>query len=121
QDAMATRMDDAGKTNQQLVPDFLKAGGREVFVVVNVGEIPAAPGFAVFPLASGADAEAIKTLIVGHMPKGPDAPTFVVEEVGGMIYAGSDKWLRKGKVHIDAPPPRRELVAAFEGAGDGLA
>lgn len=107
---------------KELLAEFTKAGGLGVFVVINVGDLPADPGFAVIPLANGADAEAIKKVVeerfLSKLPKGPDSPVYVVEKLGNLIFAGSDKSLRRAKMHLEAPVARPELAPAFEAAGD---
>ena len=63
------------------VADFMKAGGRELYFVASLADIPRHPFFTIAPLQSRADARAIAGLICSGTPDGavsatePSAPT----------------------------------------------
>jgi hypothetical protein len=121
-DEQVKTLDQSLQSGKEGLAAITKLGVRGAFVVVNIGELPADPGFVVVQLAADADVDGIKKLIeeriLSKVPKGPDAPTYAIEKLGSVLYAGSDKWLKRVKLHLDSPVPRPDVAAALEAAGD---
>ncbi len=93
---------------EESVELFLKAGGREAFVVLS----PSFSPLLVVPLPPGAD-EATILAILGQ------APFETTEKLAGAIVAGSEPVVKR--LRDDSPKPRAELPEAFGMAGDTTA
>ena len=92
--------------------DFTKAGGKELFIVLSLVDLPIEPPLVVVPLAAGADAEAVRRAI-NRIPVFKQLP---FEKFDQVLVGGSEntrKRLRNAK-----PTQRPELAKAFATAGD---
>lgn len=114
--------------------EFTDAGGREVYMVVSMADLPGPPVFAVIPLRPGADADRIvrflrpgsagddrpaSTQPRQRRPRGPrrwQIPPEVCERIGGVLFAGSKQTLQR--IKAGRPVPRPEVAKAFAAAGD---
>jgi hypothetical protein len=95
-------------TLKEQVANFLKAGGKEAYLVVSAADLPEAP-FLVVPIPSGVDPKAIIECL-------PKSAWDAIEQVGPVVVAGNKSALqrfRQGK-----PAPRPEVAQAFATAGD---
>jgi hypothetical protein len=95
--------------------DFTKAGGKEVYVVVSLADLPIEPPLVIVPLAAGAEAQAVRR-VLGRVKAFEQLhfETFGHALVGGS--ASAQKRLRNAK-----PAERPELAKAFAAAGDTTA
>lgn len=95
---------------RQALDAFRQAGGRDVYLVVSLADVPspAPPWLAIVPLAPDAKPEALSALA---RSLGASA----TERVGQVLLAGSEEALRRQRSL--QPDQRPELVAAFETAG----
>jgi len=94
--------------------DFAKAGGREVYLVFSLADVPDFP-FVVVPLAEGADADKIADLLkIGFGPLGGRPG----EKRGSAVFAGSPA--AGDRLRSLKPAARPELATAFAAAGDGI-
>ena len=113
-EAAKLEADQLAPLKQVLVPwatNFTKAGGKDLFVVVNMADMPGMPVL-VAPLAGDADARALTELLGGMGPMRMAA----VEKMDGAIVAGSKTALARLKT--DKGTPRPELAKGFAAAGD---
>lgn len=95
--------------------DLTKAGGKEMYVVVSLADLPMGPPLVVVPLAAGADAGSVRRVLNRFKDFEPlHFETLDQVLVGGS--AGARKRLRGAK-----PAARAELVKAFTAAGDTTA
>lgn len=95
--------------------DLTKAGGKEMYVVASLADLPIDPPLVVVPLAAGTDAASIRR-VLGRIP-GLNLLSF--EKFDQTLLAGSAaarKRVRSGK-----PAVRPELTKAFAAAGDTTA
>jgi len=112
---------------------FTQAGGRDMYVVVSLTDLPASPMFFVVPLRGQADAKAMIRWLRGEGPttatrpaataararagkRGPlpfGADTFA--EIHGAVFAGSKQAL--DRLRKMKPAPRPEVAKAFAAAG----
>jgi hypothetical protein len=98
---------------------FTKSGGRELYAVISLADLPQEPPFVILPLDANADAKALAELLQarptnGRM-KGP-LEFEVSEKMGQVIFAGSKRTrerLRSLKAAL-----RPELAVAFAAAGN---
>ncbi|HEV3118641.1 MAG TPA: DUF1559 domain-containing protein, partial [Gemmataceae bacterium] len=93
------------------VENFKKAGGKDLFVVFSMADLPAAP-FLVAPLSGDADATALSGLLTNMGL----FPLEAVEKRGQAIVAGSKATLERLKTIT--PKPRPEVARAFAAAGE---
>lgn len=92
-----------------------KAGGKELYVVISLADLPIEPPLVVVPLAAGADAESVRRWLGRVKAFNPlHFEKFDQALVGGS--EGARKRLRDGK-----PAARPELAKAFAAAGDTTA
>jgi hypothetical protein len=95
--------------------DFAKAGGRDLYVVFSLADVPSVP-VVIVPLGDKADAKALGDLL--KTPMGPWGG-WAGEKIGGAVVAGSDE--AKARLRSLKPADRPDLGAAFAAAGDGPA
>ncbi len=108
---------------------FLAAGGRDIYVVVSLADIPPVPFLVVVPLRDGADERAIRALLYSGRADGPTErapepgrrgrPNTEVAVVGNAVVGVSSVIL--DRVRKMTPDPRPELADAFAAAGDTAA
>ena len=92
---------------------FLKAGGKTVWVVFTVENLPDDPVFVVVPLEHGADGQALQKLLSSGRG---DSAQAVAQSKGALITAPDPKSLER--VRTIMPQPRPELAKALAEAGD---
>jgi len=112
---------------------FTQAGGRDMYVVVSLADLPPEPLFVVVPLGPKADAKAIIRWLRGEGPTtatrpAATAPTAragkrgplpfgveVLEEIHGAVVAGRKQTL--DRLRRMKPAPRPEVAKAFAAIG----
>ena len=108
----AKEIEESRRDSRGWLADFSKAGGKELYVVVSLADVPPEPPLVVVPLAAGADAQAVRR-VLGRVK---DFEQFHFEKLGQALIGGSEgarKRLRGAK-----PAARPELASAFAAAGD---
>ncbi len=93
---------------------FMKAGAKEVFVLVGLNDMPGYP-VVVVPLAEGADGAAI-TRMLTQGGLGVPIRWPACETIHGAVVAGTPQAL--ARIKEATPTPRPELAAALEAAKD---
>jgi len=108
--------------------DFLKAGGRDIYMILSLADLPRKPICVVVPLRAGADRRAIRALLYSGKADGPTAETdrrrpgwpgekdHVVRNAVVLCRPSTVERLRAMK-----PAPRPYLVKAFAAAGNTAA
>lgn len=81
---------------------FLKAGGRELYVIVSAADLPEPGPFVLVPLQKGADEKALRAL----------AGDAFVERVGDVLFIGEQETRRR--LAANGPAARPELACALE-------
>ena len=92
-----------------------RAGARELFVVVNLSDMPGLP-FVVVPLNQGADAAAIGRLFCGGGNEPPPIAFPTCATIHNAVMAGTPSALER--VRHAQPADHPELAAAFAAVGD---
>ena len=105
------------KTAATFLADFAKAGGRDIYLVVSLADVPKAPMFLIVPVKNREDAPDVAGLLLDGPLRGAAFET--VEPLGNAVFAGSKAALARLKTLRAAPRP--ELATAFEAAGDTAA
>jgi prepilin-type processing-associated H-X9-DG protein len=105
------------------IADFTKAGGKEIYIVFDLADLPGSP-FGIVPLERKADGDAIAALLQGNIPWFPrdsaQKGTFeVVEKLDHAIFAGDRKAL--ARIKENKPASRPEVAKAFAAIGDTAA
>lgn len=95
--------------------DLTKSGGKEIYVVASLADLPIDPPLVVVPLAGGADATSIRRAL-GRIPVFNLLSFEKFEQTLGAGSAAARKRVRNGK-----PAARPELAKAFAAAGDSTA
>jgi len=127
EDGAESRIRAAKRTAERWIADFTKAGGRDLYAIASVADMPEAElPFIVVPLAFGADARAIAGLLCSGSADGPTTcpaddrsgpyPDMICERVGDNVFLGSRsafERIRDGK-----PASRPEIAKAFAAVGD---
>jgi hypothetical protein len=107
---------------------FQKAGGREIFLVLNLDDLPQYPPFAIVPLNEKSDARALGGLLVSARADGPDTrmpgeaaatPFETSVKLNNVLFAGAPDVLARVKGMTAAPRP--EIAKAFAATGDTAA
>ena len=109
--------------------DFLKAGGRDFWLVVTLAELPGFPAFIIAPLPSGADARAVAGLLMTGRADGPTSRpadpraegnyillSEITTTLNNAVYSGSKAGLER--LRANPPSPRPSLKDALAAAGD---
>jgi hypothetical protein len=86
----------------QRAQSFLDAGGRDLFVVVSIADLPEPGPFVLIPMGKQADEEALRGLMVNSF----------AERIGDVLYAGSQNTHERLKAASHAVRP--ELGRALE-------
>ncbi|HTU18075.1 MAG TPA: DUF1559 domain-containing protein [Gemmataceae bacterium] len=95
--------------------DLTKAGGKELFIVISLADLPIEPPLVVVPLAAGADAQSIRRVL----GRGEAFQQLHFETIGRVLIGSSE---RAAKRLRDAKPAARPYLAtAFAAAGDTTA
>lgn len=87
--------------------EFRQAGGREVYVVVTLADLPEEPPFMIVPLGKQTDEKALRKLTGG---------SHVVERIGDTLFVGSTH--SRERLANSIPAQRPELARAFAAIGD---
>lgn len=97
------------------------AGGREVYFVLSLRDIPASPGFVLMPLEPNADVRALRGVLLSGAADGPvesgEAQPWaeVTAVLDGMIYRGNRQTLERLR---QIKPAETALADAFAAGGD---
>ena len=105
---------DASKPLLAWSESLRKAGAKELFVVVNAGDMPGLP-VVVVPLSPGADATEIGKLLCGGGKQPPPVCFSTCATLHNAVMAGTAAALDRAR---NAAPPRPELAAAFSALND---
>jgi hypothetical protein len=98
---------------ERWLDEFRKAGGKELYLVFSLADIPEVP-FVIVPLGANADAKALAGLLdLFGVPPGAR------EKLGEAVFAGTTA--TRDRLRALKPDPRPELAKAFAAAGDGAA
>lgn len=81
---------------------FLKAGGRDLYAIVSVADLPEPGPFVLVPLGKQSDEKALRALSGGAF----------VERIGDMLFIGSQA--TRQRLATATPAPRPELLRALE-------
>lgn len=108
--------DDRSPTGARLrswLADFQKAGGKELYLVFSLPDLPHAAPYALAPVAAGTDAAAVRRAVAAL----PGLPAEKQEQLDGVAFVGSAAAHARlrGRRH----PERPEVAAALAGAGSG--
>ena len=94
------------------IPDFVKAGGKEIYLISGLADLAQRPYFAIVPLANGADAARLFE-ILDTIPTLKDQTR---QQLGSALFVGTEQTFERLKTA--KPVARKELAAAFEAIGD---
>jgi hypothetical protein len=95
--------------------DLTRAGGKELYVVFSLADLPLQPPFLVVPLEAGADAKAVGR----ELGRGKLFEHLHFETLDRAVVGASENTLKRLRNLKAAPRP--ELVKAFAAAGDTAA
>src|SRR5262249_24894672 len=95
--------------------DLIKAGGKELYVVVSLADLPFEPPLVIVPLAAGAEAQAVRRVL--DRVKTFEQLRF---ETFDRVLLGGSADARK-RLRDTKPAERPELAKAFAAAGDTTA
>ncbi|HEV8062445.1 MAG TPA: DUF1559 domain-containing protein [Gemmataceae bacterium] len=94
------------------IPSFVKAGGKELYLVSGLADLSQGPFFAIVPLTDGTDAQGILDII----EKCPAFKDQARQQLGSAVFIGSKQTLERLKTA--KPVARKELASALEAAGE---
>ena len=115
-DGPASTMADVSKPLLAWSESLRGAGAKEVFVVVNIGDMPGLPVIVV-PLVPGSDAAEIGRLLCGGGKQLPPVRFPTCGTIHNAVMAGTDAALER--VRGAHPAARPELAAALDAVKDG--
>lgn len=92
-----------------------KAGGKELYLIVSMADVPKEPPLAIVPLAAGADAQAIGRVL----RRIRTFQSMHFDTIGQALVGGSDE--TRKRLRGVKPAARPELAKAFAAAGDTTA
>ncbi len=95
--------------------DLTKAGGKDLYFVISLADLPNDSPLAVVPLAAGADAEAVRRVL----NRAKDLGRLRFEKFGQALIGGSET--ARKRLRNDRPAARPEIAKAFAAAGDTTA
>ncbi|MBV9126190.1 MAG: hypothetical protein JO112_22810, partial [Planctomycetes bacterium] len=98
----------------QWIADFNKAGGKDIYFLFNLEDVPLNPPFALVPLSADADAQAL----AGLLRQKPLAFE-VTRPIHQVLFAGSKAQAQR--LDNFTPMPRPEVAKALAAAGPGAA
>jgi hypothetical protein len=104
--------------------DFLRAGGRDAYLVLSMRNVPMSWGMLAIPLGDKADANALKGLFLTGRPQAPASRPEMMETcavAGGMLLIGSPRMIEASTAALEGNSPpraRKELQAAFRSCAD---
>ncbi|HVC94407.1 MAG TPA: DUF1559 domain-containing protein [Pirellulales bacterium] len=106
---MKEELSKAQASAQSVLDQFRKAGGREMFVVVSLADVPESSPFVVVPLADGAVESALANIL----------PLEAHRMLHGALVLAARATL--DRLASQRPTPRPDVARAFEAAGDTAA
>lgn len=95
--------------------DFTKAGGKDLYFIISLADLPNESPLAVVPLAAGTDAEAVRRVL----NRAKDLGRLRLEKFGQALIGGSET--ARKRLRNDKPAARPEIAKAFAAAGDTTA
>jgi hypothetical protein len=95
------------------IPAFVKAGGKELYLVSGLADLSQGPFFTIVPLNDEADAQSVLD-VLGKLPAFKDNQ--VKQQLGSAVFIGSKQTLERLKTA--KPVARKELASALEAAGE---
>jgi hypothetical protein len=98
------------------IQDFTKAGGKDIYAIVSLADLPQAPFF-IIPLTATANAGELTRLLQARKAPLANARSDVVEKLGDSLFAGPRAAL--ARLRAAQPQPRPDVAKAFAAAGDG--
>jgi hypothetical protein len=114
------------KILENWVASFKRAGGKDLYLVASLADLPPGPPFLIVPLTADADASELMDLLGpakgqggGQEPKRLALPFPVRDRLGDVMFAGS--MAARKRLKTLKPSPRPELAKAFAAAGDTTA
>jgi prepilin-type processing-associated H-X9-DG protein len=111
QDLMIQSSAEELKTSQTWIDNFTKAGGTNLYVILDLSVIQQNPPVMVVRLAPGANAHAIGAILQSGDPKGPSGPQPKAPQSGpGSSYSEQD-----GDAVICADPEQHQQIAQNPG------
>lgn len=93
---------DVNVAAQQRVKSFLKAGGRDLYGIVGVADLPEPGPIVLVPFGKASDEEALRALSGGAF----------VERIGDVLFIGTQA--SRERLAVATPAPRPELLRALE-------
>jgi hypothetical protein len=105
-------LDEAQAAGSSLLEQFCKAGGRELFVVVSLADVPESTPFVVVPAANGVEEDALR----GTLRNLPFKSNRILY---GAVVLGAEATL--DRLASQRPVARPEVARAFEATGDSVA
>jgi hypothetical protein len=105
----ADEVQDLKKSTERWLGDFRKAGGKDLYLVFSLADVPNVP-FVIVPLGAGADARALAGLLDLRAVQ-PGAR----EKLGDVVFAGTRAALER--VRALKPTPHPDLAKALAAAG----
>jgi len=105
--------------------DLIKAGGRELYVLIDLVDLPQSPAMLIVPLGDGADARSIAGLFCSGRADGPSQPskrgfwpvsTEISQQIANTVFAGSTSTLQR--IQRMKPSPQPDIASAFAAADD---
>ncbi len=105
-------LEDARREGRAWLADFRKAGGKDLYFLVNLTDLAADLTTTIVPLAEGADAQAVRRVL-----ERMEAFKQLHFETRGQVLLGGSEAVRK-RLKSAKPVARPELAKAFAAAGD---
>ena len=104
------------------IADFTAAGGREVYIILDLTGLPHDPLIAIAPLSGKADTQTVANLLKYASAEAPESgptgrPFESARIKGNVVFAGGE--LAMQRIDSLKPIPRPQLTEAFAAAGDG--
>jgi hypothetical protein len=111
----AKTIEEPRRALQSWLADLTRAGGRELYVVISLAELPLESPLVIVPLAADADAQAVRRVL-----ERVDAFKQLHFEKHNQALLGGSEGARK-RLQGSKPTARPELAKAFAAAGDSAA
>jgi hypothetical protein len=104
---------------EKWLTDFRKAGGREIYVVMSLTDLPNGPPLILVPLAAGANADAIEGLLsAGDAAAPPEARKgLYFDRVWNVLLAAGNRQALE-RARAIKPVDRPDLMKALDAGGD---
>lgn len=108
-------LEESRREGRTWLADFTKAGGKDMYVALNLIDLSPEPFVLIVPLAEGADAQAVRRVL-----ERIEAFKQLHFETRGQVLLGGSEAVRK-RLKSAKPVARPELAKAFAAAGDTTA